>query len=167
MNISLRSSGVARKTSLLACFEIPLLPVSAVRPKVTRWNTYYPGAYGDYLPEARAWVEGHWQDPPLEGPLAVSLVFVMPRPKSHFRTGKNSHLVKDGAPDYPHQDIDNLAKGALDVMTGRVYEDDRQVILMHGCKVYGDPGRTVVEIERADPKADPPISLAHGNVSPE
>jgi len=144
----------------LASFEIPLLPVAAVRPKVTKWNTYYPGAYGEYLPDARAWVKSFWQEEPIQGPLAVFLVFVMPRPKSHYRAGKNSHLVKDSAPAYPHQDIDNLAKGALDVMTGRVYEDDRQVIMMHGCKVYGDPGHTVVKIKRADPKADPLTPIA-------
>ena len=140
---------------MLASFEIPLHPVAAVRPKVTRWNTYYPGAYGEYLPEARAWVEGHWQDDALSGPLAVRLVFVMPRPKSHFRAGRNAHIVKDGAPQHPHQDIDNLAKGALDVMTGRVYEDDRQVIDLSASKTYGDPGRTVVQVKRADPEADP------------
>jgi Holliday junction resolvase RusA-like endonuclease len=146
------------KMNSLACFEIPLLPVAAVRPKVTRWNTYYPGAYGEYLPEAREWVSNHWQEEPIDGALFVRLVFVMPRPKSHYRSGKNSELVKDGAPQMPHQDIDNLVKGALDVMTGRVYEDDRQVHEVSAVKMYGNPGRTVVAIKRADPKADPLIT---------
>ena len=145
------------RMSLLASFEIPLLPVAAVRPKVTRWNTYYPGAYGTYLPEARAWMSEYWKDPALLGAVAVTLEFVMPRPKSHYRSGRNAHLVKDDAPVMPHQDIDNLVKGALDVMTGRVYEDDRQVYEVTARKVYGADGCTVVEIREASPKASPPV----------
>lgn len=127
--------------------EIPLVPVAAVRPKVTRWNTYYPGAYGKYLPEARDWLNNHWSDEPLEGPLRANLRFVLPRPKSHYRTGRNAHLVKDGAPGYPHQDVDNFVKGALDVLNGVVYQDDTQVVELQAIKEYGDSGRTFARIE--------------------
>lgn len=127
--------------------EIPLVPVAAVRPKVTKWNTYYPGAYGKYLPEARQWLDNQWSDNPIEGPLRARLRFILPRPKSHYRTGRNSHLVKDGAPGYPHQDVDNFIKGALDVLNGVVYRDDTQVVEVTAIKEYGDPGRTLVEIE--------------------
>lgn len=127
--------------------EIPLTPVAAVRPKVTRWNTYYPGAYGKYLPEARQWLNDYWSDDPLTGPLRVRLTFTLTRPKSHFRTGRNSHLVKDGAPGYPHQDVDNFVKGALDVLNGVVYEDDTQVVEVWATKRYGETAATLAEIE--------------------
>ena len=127
--------------------EIPLTPVAAVRPKVTKWNTYYPGAYGKYLPEARQWLNDYWSDDPLLSPLRVRLTFTLTRPKSHFRTGRNSHLVKNGAAGYPHQDVDNFIKGALDVLNGVVYKDDSQVVEVWAVKEYGDQARTFVEIE--------------------
>jgi Holliday junction resolvase RusA-like endonuclease len=136
--------------------ELPFEPVAAVRPKVTRWNTYYPGAYGKWLPEVREWASDNWSDDPVEYPVSVSLLFVVSRPKSHFGTGRNAKTVKASAPAFPHQDIDNFVKGALDALTGCVYADDRQVIELQARKVYGSPGRIVFKAKRADQAADPP-----------
>ena len=104
--------------------SIPFTPVAAVRPKVTRWSTYYPGPYGEYLPTVREWLSMEWKDSPVTYPLSVLLEFHVPRKPSHYRAGRNSHLVKSSAPEYPHPDIDNFVKGALDVMSGSIYEDD-------------------------------------------
>ncbi len=136
--------------------ELPFDPVAAVRPKVTRWNTYYPGAYGTWLPEARQWLSDNWHKEPLDCQLSVTLRFVVPRPKSHLGTGRNAGTVKPSAPAYPHPDIDNYVKAALDAMSGTVYTDDKLVIELHARKVYGTPGRIEVELRQADPKADPP-----------
>lgn len=122
--------------SYLISLDIPFTPVAAVRPKVTRWSTYYPGAYGEYLPTVREWLLSEWSNTPVTYPLGVSLTFYLPRPVSHYRAGRNAHLVKDSAPPYPHPDIDNFVKGALDVMSGSVYEDDRQVIRVTAQKMY-------------------------------
>lgn len=70
---------------------------------------------------------------PLTGPVTASMVFTMPRPKSHYRTGKNKHLVKDGAPDYPvgHNlgDLSKLLRATEDSLTdGGVWADDCQVV---------------------------------------
>jgi Holliday junction resolvase RusA-like endonuclease len=137
---------------LLASFEIPLEPVAAVRPKVTRFATYYPGRYGDYLPAARAAVADLWDSDPLEGLLLVRLGFVIPRPKSHYGTGRNAGEVKAGklaAHPVPSPDTDNYAKAALDCLAPVVFGDDRQVSILAASKRYGTPGRTVVNIERA------------------
>ncbi len=32
---------------------------------------------------------------PLEGPLEVNIIFYFKRPKNHYKSGKNSHLLKD------------------------------------------------------------------------
>lgn len=65
------------------------------------------------------------------GPVAVSLTFYFARPKNQFRTGKNAHLLRDGAPTFhtAKPDADNLAKAVLDCMTqlGRWWADDSQV----------------------------------------
>lgn len=68
-----------------------------------------------------------------EGPMHVELVFRLPRPKAHYRTGKFSHLLKDSAPG-DHQsrcDLDNLSKVILDKITRSGYwVDDNQVVFM-------------------------------------
>jgi Holliday junction resolvase RusA-like endonuclease len=136
--------------------ELPFDPVAAVRPKVTRWNTYYPGAYGKWLPEVREWLSNNWHKDPLDCELSATLLFVVPRPRSHYGTGRNAGKPKPSAPRYPHPDIDNYIKAALDAMNGTVYRDDKLIIDLSARKVYGDPGHIQVTLRRADHGADPP-----------
>ena len=66
-------------------------------------------------------------------PMHVELVFRLPRPKSHYRSGKFSHLLKESAPG-DHQsrcDLDNLSKVILDKITRSGYwVDNNQVVFM-------------------------------------
>ena len=75
------------------------------------------------------------------GPMHVELMFRLPRPKSHYRTGKFSHLLKDSAPG-DHQsraDLDNLAKVVLDKITRSEYWlDDNQVVSLTVTKRWND-----------------------------
>ena len=73
--------------------------------------------------------------------------FHMPRPKSHYRTGKYSHLLKDNIPIYhtSRPDIDNLIKFYLDCMTGLYWKDDADIYDVHATKVYSDTGMVEVE----------------------
>ena len=69
---------------------------------------------------------------PIDGPVGVAIHFLFPRPKSHYRTGKNAHLLRTGAPDCPTTrnvgDIDKLARAVLDGISvtsgGRILQDD-------------------------------------------
>lgn len=84
--------------------------------------------------------------------LAVWLTFYIERPKSHYRTGKNAHLLKESAPYTPtHQrsgDADNFAKAVLDEMNGLVFADDAQVVRLTVEKAYAtEPERAGVLIE--------------------
>ncbi len=89
---------------------------------------------------------------PASGPISVGMQFSMPRPKSHFRTGKNSGMLRLDAPGFSDKtpDLDKLVRCVLDALTGIVYHDDRQVA-KHGRtgpeKIYSDiPGvRITVE----------------------
>lgn len=125
--------------SLTRSFDAVITPVAAVRPKVTRWSTYYPGEYGKYLPQLREMLEQGWRFPVEDGPCELHVRFFLPRPKSHYGTGRNSELVKPSAPVVPHQDIDNLLKGAMDAASGILYCDDKQVVRVTSEKAYGNP----------------------------
>lgn len=72
------------------------------------------------------------------GPLAMSVVFVLPRPKSHYRTGVNARLLKDAAPEWPATKPDTLklTRGLEDAMSGVVYRDDAQIVQQFAEKRY-------------------------------
>lgn len=72
----------------------------------------------------------------LVGPLAVSIVFHLQRPKAH--SGKRG--LKPGAPVHSSSkpDVDKLARCALDALTGIVFGDDSQVARLVVEKRYAD-----------------------------
>lgn len=101
---------------------------------------------------------------PLEGPLEVAMIFTLRRPKSHYRSGKFAHLLRDGAPDYPHvqPDAGKLARAVEDAMTDAgLYRDDAQIVSYRPLiKVYDDhpmalPAPGVAVTVRYMPKRHP------------
>ena len=65
-------------------------------------------------------------------PVSVELTYYFDRPKSHYRTGQHSHLVRDGAPYWPatraQGDIEKLVRATHDAFTSAgVWQDDSQV----------------------------------------
>jgi crossover junction endodeoxyribonuclease RusA len=91
---------------------------------------------------------------PLAGPLAVTVTFRMTRPKVHYRTGRNAHLLRDGAPRYPDgaPDADKLARAILDgLCAGGAFRDDGQVVDLIASKRYaGQAGADIVVTEVTD-----------------
>lgn len=83
------------------------------------------------------------------GPISMTLEFYVDRPKSHYRTGKYSHLLKDNAPTWhtSRADIDNYVKLVLDALNGAYYKDDSQVCHLRTIKKYSDNPRTIVQIK--------------------
>ncbi len=70
------------------------------------------------------------------GPVAISMCFSLPRPKSHFGTKglkPSAPLHHSGKPD-----ADNLAKLVMDQITksGRVWKDDSQVVSLTAHKIW-------------------------------
>ena len=88
---------------------------------------------------------------PLAGNIMIKLVFYMPRPKSHYRTGKFKHLLKENVPDFHSftPDLDNLVKLVCDTIQGkdRMIVDDSQVCRLQAEKIYDEEPRTEVIIE--------------------
>lgn len=86
---------------------------------------------------------------PYKQPLRVDMVFYFSRPKSHYRSGKNAHLLKDGAPEYhiTRPDSDNLAKLVKDALNKVFWKDDSLVCDLNIKKRYDhDNPRTEITI---------------------
>lgn len=89
----------------------------------------------------RAAIEVMADRPPIEGPVYLVQVFALPRPKSHYGTGRNSGRVKRGAPHRPpvRPDLDKLARAVGDALTGICYHDDAQIVNLCAAKYYVTP----------------------------
>ena len=87
---------------------------------------------------------------PLTGPLAVRVVFQLPRPKGHYRTGRNAGMLRDSAPTYPitKPDATKLWRSTEDALKAIAWADDSQVVHQDVRKVYGQPGAEI-EIREA------------------
>ena len=80
---------------------------------------------------------------PLYGPLSLELKFYLPRPKSHFRTGKFADQLKPGSPTMhtTKADLSNLVKFVEDAFNGEFYRDDAEICVLTATKVYCEPGK--------------------------
>jgi Holliday junction resolvase RusA-like endonuclease len=81
------------------------------------------------------------RDVPLDGPLHLSLLFVVPRPRSH--RGKRGLLPS--APAYPttKPDVLKLARAVEDACTKILWRDDAQIVTEDIHKAYADDGDSV------------------------
>jgi len=85
-------------------------------------------------------------------PIILSLDFRMPRPKSHYGTGKNAATLKPSAPHLHTStpDIDKLIRCTMDALTGIAWKDDRQVAwLHHVSKNYNEIPGVEITIDEA------------------
>lgn len=91
-------------------------------------------------------------DAPIPGPVCLGVTFLLPRPKGHYRTGRNAHMLREGAPWYPagKPDLDKLLRSTMDGLgEAAVWRDDSQVVRIEKLvKIYADP-----RIPGADPGA--------------
>ena len=73
-------------------------------------------------------------DVPHTGPMAYDLEIVLRRPKSHYRTGKNSGELRADAPYYctTKPDKDKVERAVFDCGTGIWYRDDSQICFCDG-----------------------------------
>lgn len=138
-------------------FDIIGVPLAMPRPRVN-FNTraiYNPRRAA--LMHQRAVLTAALQGFSLgNAPVAVSLVFAVPRPRFHFRTrhgmpaGLFAHFSDPLA--CRTADTDNYVKWILDAMSGIIYDDDIQVVAIKAVRVYEDEfgatGRTMVRIDR-------------------
>ncbi len=76
----------------------------------------------------------------ITGAVQISLVFLMPRPKNHYGTGKNAGKLKPSFAIKRHitvPDLDKLIRCVKDALTHVVWRDDSQCcVISYAEKVY-------------------------------
>lgn len=124
-------------------FFVPGLPVAQPRIKATLRNErvfiYTPHSADAWKVTVATTAMQAWGlADPWDGPVWVGVNFYLPRPKSHFRSGKYAHMLKPSAPWAPvvKPDGDNLEKAIWDALSGVAFHDDKQICGWGGEKAY-------------------------------
>jgi Holliday junction resolvase RusA-like endonuclease len=115
---------VAQLEPARIAFTVPAIPVAQPRAKATTVNgfarMYEAGGKHPvhaFKATCRMAAAEAYQGPPLDGPLAVTLLFLFPAKAKRARKPKATR-----------PDCDNLAKSLLDALNGRLFVDDSQVV---------------------------------------
>lgn len=95
--------------------------------------------------------------PLLDGPLVVSMAFVVLRPRGHFGTGRNGGKVRPTAPPHPtvKPDVLKLARSTEDALTGVLWRDDCLTVDLRLSKRYGDVPGVRVMVQQLGPALEP------------
>jgi Holliday junction resolvase RusA-like endonuclease len=99
----------------LSTITIPIKPVAASRPRLSRYGVYYSKTYTDWRNEARKHVSA------IELMHTGAIIAVVEITVLRPRTSKKL---------WPRPDLDNLVKGPLDVITENkgIWKDDSQLV---------------------------------------
>lgn len=91
----------------------------------------------------------HYHGPLFDVPLEVSFRVLVPRPKWHYGTGKNSTILKADAPAYPavKPDVLKLARGIEDALTQIVWVDDSLIVTELLTKRYDPTPGVLIRVQ--------------------
>tara|TARA_R110000737_G_scaffold343457_1_gene369447 strand:- start:298 stop:696 length:399 start_codon:yes stop_codon:yes gene_type:complete len=103
-------------------------PMSASRPRISKFGAYYSKTYMNYRSEVKQILDKIKKDYPIDANalFSVHLEFICYKPKSPSNK------------DCPRYDIDNLVKAPLDSITHAkmVWKDDIQIVEIFASKRY-------------------------------
>lgn len=120
---------------------IPIEPMGAPRPRVTRYGTYNDPKYTSYK-YAIALVAKSKKIPLSISPISLKIDFFFTTPKSWSKKKKECAKWHTSKPD-----LDNLEKGIKDALNGIAYKDDSQVCYLFARKQYAQSCGVLIEIE--------------------
>lgn len=125
-------------------FELtfPVSPVAASRPRVGRRGAYYTGTYRRFRTEAAYIVPDviGMDFEPIPDKLRVDIECYCTRPKT-------TKL------DCPRSDVDNMAKAILDLLNGKLWVDDSQIVQLYITKAWapvGEPGYFTLGLDKIE-----------------
>lgn len=102
----------------------------------------------EWMGQVRDAAHGAFQGELIREPVKLTVRFYFKRLKAHFRSGKNSRLLRDDAPHWHTStpDLDKLVRCLADSLTGVVIADDKQIA------AYGESSGKywTTETERAE-----------------
>jgi len=135
-------------------FTVPAAPVPQPRARATAVNgraRMYGAKKSHPIHVFKAAVQlafaKAYTGPPIEGPIEIEIVFVLPRPKSmRWKTKPMPRVLHPKRPD-----IDNLTKGVLDALNGLAWGDDGQIYRAAVSKWYAsgdEQPHTTIEFRR-------------------
>jgi Holliday junction resolvase RusA-like endonuclease len=84
---------------------------------------------------------------PLDGPLKVRIIALLPIPKS-LSKAKQAQAIAGTIRPVSRPDVDNYAKSALDGLNTIVWRDDAQVVDLMVSKFYSDKPGLVIEVSQ-------------------
>ena len=124
----------------LADFIIPVEPKALQRHRHFKRGSF-SGSYDPSKLEKeklRSLSVQYAPNKPFDCPLMVNYVFAFSHPKSHYRAGKFSHLLKDSAPKYHiyKPDKSNLEKMVEDAFNKLFWKDDSLICCGESKKIY-------------------------------
>ena len=132
---------------------VPGLPVAQPRARAVSFRgharMYNPGTANEWKACVIHALRQYFGTFPADVPIRCDLTFYLPRPKSHFGSGKNAQMLKKSAPTRPtgKPDRDNLDKAVCDAITAAgVWVDDSQVTSGTIRKRYCLEGQTGCQI---------------------
>lgn len=119
-------------TSKKITLWLPSAPVSASRPRISKYGSYYSKSYMNYRAETHKFLKSIRKDYPIDETslFKVELEFLCYKPK------------KPSNKDCPRYDIDNLIKAPLDAITysEMIWKDDIQILEVKAKKRYTEDG---------------------------
>lgn len=106
--------------------------------KLKNWRTDVKAAALQHIYDSPSWRMIEWA-------VYVDVTFRFPRPAGHYGSGRNAHLLKDSAPDFPGGrnigDIEKLTRSTHDALTAAgFWKDDSLVVGLTAWKVYAPRG---------------------------
>lgn len=125
---------------------IPIDPVPASRPRVTRYGTYYGKKYTQFKKDIQQYFTEHplrGSKLPLSGVFYVNTTYHIKIPKTSLKTANNM----EGTYCDKNIDLDNLNKSCYDIILNERYiEDDRYIVRESSQKLWSSRPRIEITI---------------------
>lgn len=118
-----------RKGKAMSEIKIPLDAVPQGRPRFYKGHAIDPPASRKFKADVAKFVATQKNVKLIDFPISVSIFIYRSIKKFNGKTGVTGKR---------YGDIDNLAKGILDALTGIIWKDDAQIVDLRVCKRLAD-----------------------------